>query len=125
MADERQMGPSAVAFVEEACRGKKTCWHRGCTGRADLSRGEGPTRAVGWYTWQVLKSIGREVDWDVEHVGGCKRKTVLVEMRSGANDLEIEREGVGSGLKLRKGSVAEMLAVIYAEALGSQLSVVS
>ena len=20
--------------------------------------------------WQVLKSIGREVDWDVEHVGG-------------------------------------------------------
>ena len=23
MVDERQMGPSAVAFVEEACRGKK------------------------------------------------------------------------------------------------------
>ena len=91
-----------------------------------------------WYTWQVLKSIGREVDWDVEHVGGVywskeimadmgrreakewrareakprlrsyklikvkleleylevtagKRKTGLVEMLSGANDLEIER----------------------------------
>ena len=93
-----------------------------------------------WYTWQVLKSIGREMDWDVEHVGGVywskeimadmgrreekewrarveakprlrsyklikvkleleeylevtagKRKAALVEMRSGANDLEIER----------------------------------
>ena len=23
-----------------------------------------------WYTWQVLKSIGRKVDSDAEHVGG-------------------------------------------------------
>jgi hypothetical protein len=23
-----------------------------------------------WYTWQVLKELGREVDWTVEHVGG-------------------------------------------------------
>jgi len=92
-----------------------------------------------WYTWKVLKSLGREVDWEVEHVGGRlwykgivadvgrreekewrarvegkprlrsyklikvkleleeyleftvgKKKAALVEMRSGANDLEIE-----------------------------------
>ena len=48
------------------------CWHRGCTGRADLIliRGRSDTGSWCWYTWQVLKSIGREVDWDVEHVGG-------------------------------------------------------
>jgi hypothetical protein len=93
-----------------------------------------------WYTWQVLKSIDREMEWEVEHTEGAhwikemkeaikkreekewrarvamrprlrtyrlvkdklefevylectsgKRRKALLEMRSGANDLEIER----------------------------------
>ena len=53
-----------------------------------------------WYTWQVLKEIGRELEWEVEYTGGAQWLQGLKE-DIGKREEEEWRERVATKPRLR------------------------